>query len=76
VNIAKKQFNHVNNEYEITFEPTTEIEPVSFVLAVTMYAERRSATMRVFRRSNMRSRELVTWENWRKTRCVVCLLRP
>lgn len=29
VNIAKKQFNHVNNEYEIAFENNTEIEAVS-----------------------------------------------
>lgn len=29
INIAKKQFSNVNNEYEITFENQTEIEPVS-----------------------------------------------
>jgi hypothetical protein len=29
VNIAKKQFSNVNNEYEIMFENHTEIEPVS-----------------------------------------------
>jgi replication factor A1 len=29
VNIAKKQFNNVNNEYEIMFENSTEIDPVS-----------------------------------------------
>ena len=28
INIAKKQFSSVNNEYEITFENHTEIEPV------------------------------------------------
>ena len=28
INIAKKQFSNVNNEYEITFENNTEIEPV------------------------------------------------
>jgi replication factor A1 len=28
INIAKKQFSSVNNEYEITFESGTEIEPV------------------------------------------------
>ncbi|KAL7423241.1 Replication factor A protein 1 [Cryptotrichosporon argae] len=27
INIAKKQFNNVNNEYEIAFENNTEIEP-------------------------------------------------
>ncbi|EIW73657.1 replication factor A1 [Tremella mesenterica] len=27
INIAKKQFNNVNNEYEITFENSTEIQP-------------------------------------------------
>lgn len=31
INIAKKQFSNVNNEYEITFENQTEIEPVSCV---------------------------------------------
>jgi ssDNA-binding replication factor A large subunit len=29
VQIAKKQFNHVNNEYEISFDQNTEVEPVS-----------------------------------------------
>jgi replication factor A1 len=29
VNIAKKQFSNVNNEYEIMFENSTEIDPVS-----------------------------------------------
>jgi replication factor A1 len=29
VNIAKKQFSNINNEYEIMFENNTEIEPVS-----------------------------------------------
>ena len=29
VNIAKKQFSNINNEYEIMFENQTEIEPVS-----------------------------------------------
>lgn len=29
INIAKKQFSTVNNEYEITFENQTEIEAVS-----------------------------------------------
>lgn len=29
INIAKKQFSSVNNEYEIMFENNTEIEPVS-----------------------------------------------
>ena len=28
VNIAKKQFSNVNNEYEIMFENHTEVEPV------------------------------------------------
>ena len=31
VNIAKKQFSNINNEYEIMFENQTEIEPVSRV---------------------------------------------
>jgi replication factor A1 len=30
VQIAKKQFNHVNNEYEISFDNNSEVEPVSF----------------------------------------------
>lgn len=30
VNIAKKQFSNVNNEYEIMFERNTEVTPVSF----------------------------------------------
>ena len=29
VSIAKKQFNHDNNEYEIMFGNDTEIDPVS-----------------------------------------------
>jgi len=29
VQIAKKQFNHVNNEYEISFDANSEVEPVS-----------------------------------------------
>jgi replication factor A1 len=29
INIAKKQFSNVNNDYEIMFENNTEIEPVS-----------------------------------------------
>jgi replication factor A1 len=29
VQIAKKQFNHVNNEYEISFDNNSEVEPVS-----------------------------------------------
>ena len=29
INIAKKQFSNVNNEYEIMFENSTEIEAVS-----------------------------------------------
>lgn len=31
VNIAKKQFSNVNNDYELTFQRDTEIEPVRFV---------------------------------------------
>lgn len=32
INVAKKQFNNVNNEYEITFDQNTEVEPVSFLI--------------------------------------------
>jgi hypothetical protein len=32
INIAKKQFSNVNNDYEIMFENRTEIEPVSLLL--------------------------------------------
>ena len=32
INIAKKQFSNVNNEYEIMFENSTEIEAVSAVV--------------------------------------------
>lgn len=31
VNIAKKQFSNLNNEYEITFENNTEVEAVDEV---------------------------------------------
>ena len=31
VNIAKKQFSNLANEYEITFENNTEVEPVNEV---------------------------------------------
>lgn len=31
VNIAKKQFSNLANEYEITFENSTEVEPVNEV---------------------------------------------
>lgn len=34
INIAKKQFSSVNNEYEITFEKDTEITPVSLLETV------------------------------------------
>ena len=32
VQIAKKQFNHVNNEYEISFDANSEVEPVSILI--------------------------------------------
>lgn len=48
VNIAKKQFSNLANEYEITFENNTEVEPVnevrlSFTLFVSLTRERKSA---------------------------------
>ena len=32
VGLAKKKFNNVNNEYELTFERNTEVEEVSVVV--------------------------------------------
>ena len=39
VNIAKKQFNNVNNDYEIAFEKDTEIEAVCKFLHCTEEAD-------------------------------------
>lgn len=33
VNIAKKQFSNVKNEYEIMFDKSTEVEPVRLTLS-------------------------------------------
>ena len=37
VNIAKKQFSNVNNEYEIMFGNDTEVEPVSSLACKHVY---------------------------------------
>lgn len=63
INIAKKQFSSVNNEYEITFENNTEVEPVS----ICQGSSDNSATTTRFLRSSTASRVLVNWVNFRRT---------
>ena len=79
VNIAKKQFSNVNNEYEITFENTTEIDPVRrwFVARRWRLADgiTFSVTTRQCPRSNTTSRESAIWGSCRRTNSAVCLKR-
>jgi len=81
INIAKKQFSTVNNDYEITFDGKTEIEAVSrFVillfatlsdLAFVPFREFRPRTRAPFPRSSSTSSSCRLWIRWRRIRLVV-----
>lgn len=46
INIAKKQFSNVDNEYEITFENNTEIEPVGVEPSLTNHSATTTVSLR------------------------------
>ena len=76
VQLAKKQFSNVNNDYELTFEKDTVIEKVCWLVLpvereLTMS---RLRTTMVFRKCDTISLHSPTSNRWRKTRQLIPLV--
>ena len=70
INIAKKQFSNVNNEYEIMFGNDTEIEPVRSFNFAGAFADC-SVTTSPSPRSSTTLPRLTSWVIYKRTRSAV-----